>query len=91
MAQRMLPLSSRPLCFVDASTNPDNGFSHLRGVGLRVYVVNLQLQPSNFIYIRASLHETHSVIYAEAAALALAAMVLHRLDLHHVDFHSDSL
>jgi hypothetical protein len=77
MAQHMLPLSSRTLCFVDASTHPDNGLSHFRGVGLGVYIVNLQLQPSNFIYIRASLHETHSVIYAEATALALAAMVLH--------------
>jgi hypothetical protein len=91
MAQHMLPLSSRPLCFVDASTHPDNGLSHLRGAGLGIYIVNLQVQPSNFIYIRASLHETHSVIYAEAAALVLATVVLHRLGLHHVDFHSDSL
>jgi hypothetical protein len=38
------------------------------------------------IYIRASLQETHRVISAEAVAIALAALVLHRMDYHQVSF-----
>lgn len=48
-----------------------------------------QVQPVNTIYIRASLEETHSVVAAEAAALALAAMLTHAMDMHQVSFLSD--
>jgi hypothetical protein len=82
----MLPASPRPLCFVDASTQPDNGLSHMRRVGLGIYIVNLQVLPPNLTYIRVVAHETHSVIYAEAAALALAVVIIHRLGLHNVHF-----
>jgi hypothetical protein len=86
----MLPESSRILCYVDASTHPDYGLSHQRSTGLGIFVVNLQIHPTNYIYIRATLQETHSVIFPEAAAIALAVVVLHRLGLNQVDFHSDS-
>jgi hypothetical protein len=82
---------SRTLCFVDASTQPDNGLSHLRRASLGIYIVNLQVQPPNFTYIRAISQETYSVIYAEAATLALAAIITHRLGLRNVAFLSDSL
>jgi hypothetical protein len=60
--QSTLPQSSRTLCFVDASTLPDNGLSHQRRAGLGIYVVNLQVHPTNFIYIMATIQETHSVV-----------------------------
>jgi ribonuclease HI len=91
IAPHMLPPSPRPLCFVDASTQPDNGLSHMRRAGLGIYIFNLQVQPPNLTYIRVVTHETHNVIYVEAAALALAAVIIHRLGLHNVDFLSDSL
>jgi hypothetical protein len=87
----MLPKSSRILCYVNASTHPDNDLSHLRRAGLGVSVVNLQVHPTNYINIRATLQETHSVIFVEAAAIALAAVVVHRLGFNQVAFHSDSL
>jgi hypothetical protein len=89
--QSTLPQSSRTLCFVDASTLPDNGLSHQRRAGLGIYVVNLQVHPTNFIYIMVTIQETHNVVFAEAAALALAVVVLNRLGFNHVDFHLDSL
>jgi hypothetical protein len=75
-------------CYVDASTNPDNGQPSPRRAGLGIFIVNLQVQPANYIYIRVSLQETHSVISAEAAAIALAAIVLHRMDHHLQETHS---
>jgi putative N-acetylmannosamine-6-phosphate epimerase len=75
--------------YVDASTNPVNGQPSPRRAGLGIFIVNLQVQPTNYIYIRASLQETHSVISAEAATIALAAVVLHRMDHHQVSFLSD--
>jgi hypothetical protein len=82
---------SKILCFVDASTKSDNGLSHLRRAGLGIYIVNLQVQPPNFTYIRTISQQTYNVIYVEAAALALAAVITHRLGLYSVDFLSDSL
>jgi hypothetical protein len=40
-------------------------------------------------YIKAAMTATHSVITAEAAAMALAAMILNRLRLSNVSFLSD--
>jgi hypothetical protein len=57
-----------------------------RQVDLGIYIVNLQVQPPNLTYIRAVSNETHSVIYAEAATLALATVIIHRSGLHNVIF-----
>jgi hypothetical protein len=51
--------------------------------------VNLQVQPANTFYIRASLGETHTVLSAEAAAMALVADLLHKMNFQHVTFLSD--
>jgi hypothetical protein len=50
----------------------------------------MQVQPTNYIYVRAALQVTHSVIFAESA-IALAAMVMHKLGYHQVTFLPDSL
>jgi hypothetical protein len=72
MELHMLPPFPRSLCFVDASTPPDTGLSHMRRAGLGIYIVNLQVQPPNLTYSRAVSHENHSVIYAMQETKALA-------------------
>jgi hypothetical protein len=84
----MLSASPQLSCYVDASTSPDNGLSHQRRASLGIFTA--KVQPANHIYIRATLQETHSVIYAESAALALAAVVPHRMGCFQVSFFSDS-
>jgi ribonuclease HI len=76
-------------CYVDASTLPDQS-SMTRRAGLGIHIINLQVQPANHIYIRACLQETHSVLSAEATAMALAATIVNRLDAQQVFFYSDS-
>jgi hypothetical protein len=87
----MLSDFSKILCYVDTSTHADNGLSHQRRAGLSIFVVNMQVQPTNYIYIKAVLQVTHSVIFAETTAIALAATVMHKLGYHQVTFLPDSL
>jgi hypothetical protein len=54
-----------------------------------VFIANLQIQLANHIYIRATLQETHSVIYVESAAITSAAVVIHRMGCYQVSFFSD--
>jgi hypothetical protein len=56
---------------------------------LGILIVSLQVQPANTIYIRACLHETHTIIFVEAAAIALAVALLNDMDFQQVTFLSD--
>jgi hypothetical protein len=53
--QPMTTPNSAITSYVDASTNPDNGQPSPRRAGLGIFIVNLRVQPANYIYIRASL------------------------------------
>ena len=52
--------------------------------------MNMQVQPPQHIYIKATMLESTSVLMAEAAALALAATVTERLHLQHTNFLTDN-
>jgi hypothetical protein len=81
--------SSGIYCFIDASTTPELGLSCSRAAGLGIYIVDMQVQPMNSIYIRAVIQDIHSVVAAESAALSLAVVVIHRMNYHGVFFFSD--
>jgi ribonuclease HI len=61
-----------------------------RNAGIGVFIINTCLQPPQQVYIKAMLKDTASVLMAEAAALALAALVTHHLQLNNVTFLSDN-
>jgi hypothetical protein len=77
------------LCYTDASTTPNNTNPFPRRAGLGIHIIDLQAQPANHIHIRASLKGIHSVVSAEAAPMALAAVVLHKMNSNSVVFYSD--
>jgi len=60
-----------------------------RRAGIGVFIINMQVQPPQHIYIKATMLESTSVLMAEAAALALAATVTPHLHLKHTYFLSD--
>lgn len=76
-------------CFVDAFALPDQPSQHARRAGIGILFVNTQVHPVQTIYIKAAMTETQSVITVEAAAMALAAMVMDRLGFNDVSFLSD--
>jgi hypothetical protein len=77
-------------CYSDASITPDNFSTNHTTPGLGVFIVNTTFQPPQTIYIKATLHAAASVLMAEAAALALAAVVADKLGFQQVHFLSDS-
>jgi len=60
-----------------------------RPAGLGVFFVNPQVQPTQTVYIRARVSGVHSVLMAEAAALALAATISDLLNFNNTTFLSD--
>lgn len=76
-------------CFVDASTSPDQPNQHARRAGIGIFIVNTQVQPVQTIYVKAAMIQTHSVVMAEAAAMALAAMLMNNLNFNEVSYLSD--
>jgi len=76
-------------CYVDASTAPDHPSLPPRMAGLGIFFVNTQVQPAQMIYIKAQMSGTHSVLMAEAAALALAAVLNDALNFNNTAFLSD--
>jgi hypothetical protein len=56
---------------------------------LGIHIIDLQAQPANHIHIRASLKGIHSVVSAEAAPMALAVVVLHKMNSNSIVFYSD--
>jgi hypothetical protein len=85
------PASCDVMCFVDAATTPDGSLytSQSRKVGLGIYIIDLQVNPMNTIYIRATHNKIFSVVNVEAAALALAATILTKLNLGEIAYFSD--
>jgi hypothetical protein len=76
-------------CFVDASTMPDQPNQPARQAGIGIFIVNTQVQPMQTIYIKAAMTQTHSVIMAEAIAMALAAKLMNVLNFNDVCYLSD--
>lgn len=78
-------------CFADASLLPDNPSRPSRTAGLGILFVNTQVHPAQtiYIYIKAFMTGAHSVIKAEAATLALAAIVSDKLNFGNTTFLSD--
>ena len=73
-------------CYTDASTTPDLPSLTSRNAGIRLLIINTQVQPAQTIYIKALMTATTSVLMAEAAARALAAIVTDCLGLQQVTF-----
>lgn len=71
-------------------TTPDQPNLHPRKAGLGVFILNLQEQHPQALYITATLHACTSVIMVEAAGLALASVITTNLNLAGVNFLSDS-
>jgi hypothetical protein len=76
-------------CYVDASITLDSQPTNIRKAGIGIFFVNPQVQPVQTIHIAAQLSQAHSVLTAEAAALALAAIIADRLDYNNVTFLSN--
>jgi len=57
--------------------------------GLGILFFNTQVQPVQTIYIKAQVSRVQSVLMAEAAALALAAMVNDNLNFNNTTFLLD--
>lgn len=77
-------------CYVDASTTPDQ-HNHLpTTAGPGIFFLLMQEQNTEAIYIKAKLHACTSVLMAEAAALALASQVAHKLQITGINYLSDS-
>jgi hypothetical protein len=91
VAMNRLTVLSRGLllgirCYVDASITPDSQPTNIKKAGIGIFFVNPQVQPVQTIHIAAQLFQAHSVLTAEAAALALAAIIADRLDYNNVTF-----
>jgi formate dehydrogenase assembly factor FdhD len=58
--------------------------------GLGIFILYLQEHSARAMYIKAKLHSCTSVLMAEAATLALASTIAHRLNMTGANFVSDS-
>jgi len=76
-------------CYVDSSTPPGHLQLTTRMAGLGIFFVNTQVQPVQTIYIKARMSGAHSVLMAEAAALAVAALINQSLSFTNTTFLSD--
>jgi len=75
--------------YVDASTAPDQHGGQPTAAALGIFVLNFQVQPTQIIYIQATLHQSSWVLMAEAAPLALASKITEAMNLQHCHFLSD--
>jgi hypothetical protein len=55
-----------------------------------LFIINTQVQLAQTIYIKARMTGATSVLMAEAAAMALAAIITHHLKLQPIIFLSDN-
>jgi len=76
-------------CYVDASITPDQSDPQPRMAGLGIFILNPQAQHVQTIYIKSRMVTCTSVLMAEAASLALAVIVIHRLNINGYSFLSD--
>jgi len=77
-------------CYTDASVTPDLPSFPPRAAGIDLFIINTQVNPAQTIYIKAKMTRATSVLMAEAAAIALAAIVTDRLHLQQINFLSDN-
>jgi hypothetical protein len=77
-------------CYTNASTTHDNTSILPRNAGLGLFIINTQVQPAQTFYIKAKMTEATSVLMAEATAMALAAIITHRLNMQPIIFLSDN-
>jgi hypothetical protein len=75
--------------YVDASTSPDQVAAVPTTASLGIFILNFQVQPTQTIYIKATLTKCSSVIMAEAASLALASSITQAMNIHNCNFLSD--
>jgi hypothetical protein len=76
-------------CYVDASTSSDQVGAAPTIAGLGIFILNFQVQPTQMIYIKATLTSYSSVIMVEAASLALASSITRAMNIHNCNFLSD--
>lgn len=76
-------------CYIDASTSPDQARAPPTIAGLRIFILNFQVQPTQTIYIQATLTNCSSVLMVEAASLALTSCITQAMHIHHCNFLSD--
>jgi ribonuclease HI len=69
---------------------PDTLNTNITNAGLGVFIVNAISEPPQTLYFKAALDATTSVLMAEVAALALAAIITNKLGLQQVTFLSDN-
>lgn len=77
-------------CYTDASTTPDSSSNTATDAGLGVLIINNHIRPAQNFYIEALFLGSTTVLMAEAAALALAAIIIQSLNLQGVKFLSDN-
>jgi len=80
-----------PRCYTNASTLIDHTSRQPMRAGLGVFIINTEMHPPQNIYIKGVLSDSSSVLMAEAAALALVAAVISRLQLQTQTFTSSAL
>jgi len=66
-------------CYVDVSRVPDDHSTANANAG--IFILNSQIHPAQSIYIKARMHNCHSVLMGEAAALALGAKLVQALQI----------
>jgi hypothetical protein len=71
-------------CYIDAFTTPDQHPQTMKSAGLGVFIVNTEAQPTQTVYIKATLQECSSVLMAEAAGLALAVQITQLMELTNI-------
>jgi hypothetical protein len=77
-------------CYTDASTSLDFPSLPPRNAGLGLFIVNTQVHPAQTIFVKAILTGAISVLMAEAAAMALAAIVTDCLNMQEIIFLSNN-
>lgn len=83
-------LTREVTCYTDASLTPNNLSPNSRNAGLGVFITNTQTHPMQMICIKAMMESAVSVLMAEAAALALSALVTDALGFQLVTFLCDN-
>jgi len=82
-------LLSGTRCYVDASSKPDHLNTPLTTAGIGVFILNLQAQPTQTIYIKARLMPCTYVLMAEATSLALASALIQAMNINTGNYLSD--
>jgi ribonuclease HI len=68
---------------------PDQHPQTMKSARLGVFIVNTEAQPTQTVYIKATLQECSLVLMTEAAGLALAVQITQLMELTNITFLSD--